>query len=922
MRPELGLEQEVRFAVVMYGGVSLAIYINGVAQELYRLVRSTAPARRYAQEGDRADPELRVYLDHDELEGSEIAYRALGQRLGLGAPADGGEDAAPVRTRFVVDIVSGTSAGGINGVLLALALASQRDFTVSADLWREVADIGALLREKGSEDDLDPRPPRDAESLLSGYRLYLEARKAMDNMAELSPDNPWRPAFAEQLDLAVTSTDLAGLALPVRLTDTTTILERTHRTVFRFAYGTEETIGEDYTDFKDLDFMLGFAARATSSFPAAFEPVRLADILDIKRPPDPDAQAVARFFPQHLRQRETAPTELRRTLDPPNIAFADGGYLDNKPFSYATQALRTRRADVPVRRVLLYIEPHPVVERVRVPFKGRERPDVVDNVVASVALPRHETIREDVAAVRERNHAIRRLRELGLDAERALDREDPLLALRDGGAPADDLEAERRLGVAGAVYAAYRILRVRTVLDVRATLGAKLRAADPDEDLARAIRDSLRDWIEAEHATTQSVFLARHDVAFQRRRVSFLHDRVNDLLRGDGRAVRMVAVANALELAGAPALDDAAAVLSRVSEPAGRPRDEAAALANVAGQAQALRDLKLALNNAIDGIRRADRAPEAGDLDAVLGDEQRVAQYQAIVEAAAGLPGAIGPYMAAIEAFLADPLADADRLIGEKIATTEGLEEWTRQLLRVYDERFEAYDMVVLPLAYPGLGETNAVDLIRISPLDAPNVQPRGEDVAADPAMKLAGIRVGHFGGFLERSWRDNDLMWGRLDAAEVIVQSMLPDERDAAARTRLRQQAQAAILREELKGRPLGDTLAGELAAPPGPEADAALVERFVEAYTVPPDLDRERRESLTERGTGVATGLVVRVARERKWPTFLVTIAARLTPQAVKWVPRFKRLGALPGRLKALPGRLRPRFRRGWPPVRFGRD
>src|SRR4030095_11761388 len=40
--PDLSCEREVRFAVVMYGGVSLAIYINGVAQELWRLVRSTA----------------------------------------------------------------------------------------------------------------------------------------------------------------------------------------------------------------------------------------------------------------------------------------------------------------------------------------------------------------------------------------------------------------------------------------------------------------------------------------------------------------------------------------------------------------------------------------------------------------------------------------------------------------------------------------------------------------------------------------------------------------------------------------------------------------------------------------------------------------------------------------------------------------
>ncbi len=41
--PQTTHKQEVRFAVVMYGGVSLAIYINGVAQELLRLVRATAP---------------------------------------------------------------------------------------------------------------------------------------------------------------------------------------------------------------------------------------------------------------------------------------------------------------------------------------------------------------------------------------------------------------------------------------------------------------------------------------------------------------------------------------------------------------------------------------------------------------------------------------------------------------------------------------------------------------------------------------------------------------------------------------------------------------------------------------------------------------------------------------------------------------
>ncbi|HWO08399.1 MAG TPA: hypothetical protein VNN80_02935, partial [Polyangiaceae bacterium] len=39
-------QQEIRLAVVMYGGVSLCIYINGVAQELLQLVRATAPKTR------------------------------------------------------------------------------------------------------------------------------------------------------------------------------------------------------------------------------------------------------------------------------------------------------------------------------------------------------------------------------------------------------------------------------------------------------------------------------------------------------------------------------------------------------------------------------------------------------------------------------------------------------------------------------------------------------------------------------------------------------------------------------------------------------------------------------------------------------------------------------------------------------------
>jgi hypothetical protein len=59
--PEYRPEREVRLAVVMYGGVSLAIYMYGVARELLSLVRATAPARRYeaGAKDRRARPDFR-----------------------------------------------------------------------------------------------------------------------------------------------------------------------------------------------------------------------------------------------------------------------------------------------------------------------------------------------------------------------------------------------------------------------------------------------------------------------------------------------------------------------------------------------------------------------------------------------------------------------------------------------------------------------------------------------------------------------------------------------------------------------------------------------------------------------------------------------------------------------------------------------
>ena len=59
--PNYSPSQEIRFAVVLYGGVSLAVYMNGIVQELLSMVRGTAdlPAG-------------------EKLKGTERVYREIG----------------------------------------------------------------------------------------------------------------------------------------------------------------------------------------------------------------------------------------------------------------------------------------------------------------------------------------------------------------------------------------------------------------------------------------------------------------------------------------------------------------------------------------------------------------------------------------------------------------------------------------------------------------------------------------------------------------------------------------------------------------------------------------------------------------------------------------------------------------------------
>ncbi|MFZ0748643.1 MAG: DUF3376 domain-containing protein, partial [Pyrinomonadaceae bacterium] len=119
-----------------------------------------------------------------------------------------------------------------------------------------------------------------------------------------------------------------------------------------------------------------------------------------------------------------------------------------------------------------------------------------------------------------------------------------------------------------------------------------------------------------------------------------------------------------------------------------------------------------------------------------------------------------------------------------------------REYLWRYFSQFDDYDQVRFPILYGSdVGESDLVEIFRISPQDAPSLIRE----SSDRRRKLAGISLFHFGAFLDRMWRENDIMWGRLDGAERLITALMPDPEHKTVRDKLISDAHIAILQEEM---------------------------------------------------------------------------------------------------------------------------
>jgi patatin-related protein len=746
----MAAQQEVRFAAVMYGGVSLAIYMNGISQELLRVVRAGSD------------------LPDSELSGTELVYRKAARALHLGrmpgAPLD--TDFPDVRTRIVVDILSGTSAGGINAIFLAKSLAlGAKNLDSLAELWKTEGDLDKLLNDRGSELDLYPsREP--ATSLLNSQRMYAKLYDAMEAM-DATP-RAGRAPMASEIDLFVTATDLHGIYKPIELADSTPE-ERIHRMVFHFRCESEEVAGLRGTRPANqftpaYNPMLAFAARCTSSFPVAFEPMKLEDILTVRPDVDLSRKEVTEFFTRYAKQGET-PQRTRTRL------FADGGYLDNRPFSYPIDAISSRDATIPVQRKLLILDPFPE-------YSDRQHtslplPDInfSNNLLAAATtLPRYEAIRDDIERLQRRNRMLaevadleRRVSELMRDADRPSLEGFPTLFL-------EDLVKHY-----GAGYGPYHHLRVIDTTRQLANLVTQLAGLNLESDEAWAIRQIVEVWRQSRYdykagqmredgraKLSESAFLNSFDAEFRIRRLNYLRLLLNRLLSApepdtqDLLRIQLVARRN----------------FARINRLRDRLAGDQEVMSRLLRLAEALQPR---LRRILRGTSSHQQRETAREVIRAVGLD--------LLDETAGR----------IEA----SLLLLFRTLREEIMEALDLGNPQHVFLADSYRAFPLRDAVVYPvLRGTGADEAAEVQVFRVGPVEA-TLTPNAHTTRPD--QKLAGIGLGAFAGFLSREWRENDILWGRLDGADRILSALFCDAGDEQAKNALIGEARARILDEEL---------------------------------------------------------------------------------------------------------------------------
>jgi predicted acylesterase/phospholipase RssA len=215
-------KRQLRFALSMNGGVSLAVWIGGGVAEI------------------------------DAVRRGEAFWGDLLEACGYERAAQ-------------VDVMSGASAGGLNAVMMAEAIRRGVDFNNFLDLWEESADIGRLVKPPSQARKFDPR------AVLDGRYFERELFRALTKGPEPRPE-------LDQ-DLAVFASATLVTSGQVELTDVPGAPIRETRSDAHFHVARRGLHAHGLDGFQPSPLVMDNAralakiGRATSSLPGLFEPV-------------------------------------------------------------------------------------------------------------------------------------------------------------------------------------------------------------------------------------------------------------------------------------------------------------------------------------------------------------------------------------------------------------------------------------------------------------------------------------------------------------------------------------------------------------------------------------------------------------------------------------------------------------------------
>jgi len=790
--------QEIRLGLVVFGGVSLAIYMNGICREFYEAVRGRG-----------------IYKLIKALTDSDI----------------------------VVDIISGTSAGGINGVLLSYALTNSGetdvvDFEKFANIWRRDGDINALLRR------VNPiKPPSNTshkaadsvvDSILDGQGYYQDALFDAFNKAESkpAPDNEWASTVTE-LDLFVTGTDLLGKVYKA-FDNTGRLIEvKDHRTVFLLKYRRGRK--HDFAPDKINQAALAKLCRITSCFPVAFPVVTVHLDPDPRRPLyrapqksdslDLESHAQLHRVPKkseyldyeidkklvkwgQLENRELPMIEPR---DGYRLHFVDGGVLDNRPFSYTIREIYYRTASRPVERKLFYIDPSPDRFLDSPLFREMQKPNLLKVATDSLSgMPRYESIANDLKEIQDRNERVRRYKFL-LDAFNQ--RVNDLDKQTDPDQP-NDIPPHREQ-----TYLRCRLVGLRDrVLPLILHLDQYANPEDQNkqqmlEEVAQLLTQYITEPAErmalADLLRKLGKQIRNLDVEYMLRKHFFLLDQL------------CLKMSKPKYEADYPALSQLADQVSRHIELLEVIRAALEIMLRLEAVNQ--RFCALIANPTLDRNTRREQIYQyllrlhrylldVNDLSAVLPSARQLDQLEPIPATffeTLQPPISAKQITSAFEQLKikARQLEDPDRLNPNRLESIwqnpryefDGSENDTgiyfsilrkvelateqiihtcpasikTDLLRQF-QNFRNVDLELYAFEYlADIHEKDLIEIFRIGPEDAK----LGLGASKKSDEKLAGDQLRAFGGFFKKSWRSNDILWGRLDGLNRIVEALLTPE-------------------------------------------------------------------------------------------------------------------------------------------------